>query len=215
MSLLIPLNILYDTVKRVFLFAHVWLCRRYIPRLLDCFPHARSAMEHAHLIIPIWDMQPRNIGIHRRHTPIRDRQMKHARPICKAIAILGCGPILMTYFTGFNHNFWDRGKGLHRLLLDKIVSCYVPRSIHFWGCIGNSHCRILNQLHMYLFLDTKRLSFSWNQSLKLTVMLKIPTWRHLCWPLVIPILNSPKFMQFGTGWKSALIWGFPAQLPSL
>ena len=42
---------------------------RYIPRLLDCFPHARSAVEHAHLIIPIWDMQPRNIGIHHRHTP--------------------------------------------------------------------------------------------------------------------------------------------------
>ena len=89
MSVLIPLNFLYDIVKSVFLFAHVWLCRsgimwrRYIPRLLDCFPYARSAMEHAHLIIPIWDMQPRNIGIHRRHTLIRDRQMKHARPICK------------------------------------------------------------------------------------------------------------------------------------
>ena len=124
------------------------------PRLL---PHACSAMEHAHLIIPIWDMQPRNIGIHRQLSrsgtcnqgtsgytvgipPIPDRQMKHARPICKSSAILGWAPILMAYFTGFNHNCWDRGKGLHRLLLDKIVSCYVPHSIPFWGFIGNSHC---------------------------------------------------------------------------
>ena len=56
MSVLIPLIFLYDIVKSVFLFAHVWLCRsgimwrRYIPRLLDCFPHACSAMEQAHLI---------------------------------------------------------------------------------------------------------------------------------------------------------------------
>ena len=91
--------------------------------------------------------------------PDSDRQMKLARPICKASEILGCAPILMTSFTGFNHNFWDRGKGLQRLLLDKIVSCYVPRSIHFWGCIGNSHCRILYELHMYLFLDKKDYPF--------------------------------------------------------
>ena len=57
--------------EKYLFFAHVWLCRsgimwrRYIQRLLDCSPHACSAMEHVHLIIPIWDMQPRNIGIHR------------------------------------------------------------------------------------------------------------------------------------------------------
>ena len=37
--------------------------------------------------------------------PIPDLQMKHVGPICTMSVILGCAPILMTYFTGLNHKF--------------------------------------------------------------------------------------------------------------
>ena len=42
----------------------------------------------------------------------------------------GCTPLLMTYFTEKNHNIWDRGEARGRLLLAKIVGCYIPCSLN-------------------------------------------------------------------------------------
>ena len=49
--------------------------------VLDNFPHAHEAMDHAHSIVQIRDVQSRNIGIYHWYIPILDRQMKRARPI--------------------------------------------------------------------------------------------------------------------------------------
>ena len=48
----------------------------------------------------------------------------------------GWAPLLMTYFTGMNHNIWDHNEIPGRLLLAKIVGCYIPCSITFCRCIG-------------------------------------------------------------------------------
>ena len=52
----------------------------------------------------------------------------------------GCNPLLMMYFTK-NHNIWDCGEAGGRLLLAKIVGCYIPCLINLYGYIGNIYCR--------------------------------------------------------------------------
>ena len=54
---------------------------------------------------------------------------------------VGCTPLLMTYFTEENHKICDRGEARGRLLLAKVVGCYIPCSIDLYGCIGYIHCR--------------------------------------------------------------------------
>ena len=63
---------------------------------------------------------------------------------------VGCTPLLMTYFTEKNHNIWDRGEARGRLLLVKIVGCFIPCSINWYGCIGYIYCRNAFQLRLCL-----------------------------------------------------------------
>ena len=46
-----------------------------------------------------------------------------------------------TSCTEKNHNIWDRGEARGRLLLAKIVGCYIPCSINLYGYIGYIYCR--------------------------------------------------------------------------
>ena len=53
-----------------------------------------------------------------------------------AFCDVGCASLLMTYFTEKNHNIWNHGEARGRLLLAKIVGCYIPCSITLYGCMG-------------------------------------------------------------------------------
>ena len=61
-----------------------------------------------------------------------------------------CIPLLMAYFTEKNHNIWDRGKARGRLLLAKIVGCYIPCSINLYVCISYIIVETIFQLRLCL-----------------------------------------------------------------
>ena len=82
---------------------------------------------------------------------------------CKCIEWIGCIPLLVTQFTEKNHSIWDRGETLGRLLLAKIVGCYIPCPINLYGCIGYIYCRNGFTLSLcMLWWEIKILLFSWN-----------------------------------------------------
>ena len=78
--------------------------------------------------------------------------------------------LLMTYFTEKTRNIWDCGEPQDRLLLVKIVGCFIPCTINLHGCIGYIYCTPLwksnrnffsSQIFYHLFFVVCSSFYTW------------------------------------------------------
>ena len=113
MVLLTPNYVEIQCFGLMFSTANQWQVRKK----LDFFHH------HCRYLNQSW-------SAHRYDTVISAGQV--SREIMQGKLLKGCHPQLMTYFTEKNHNIWDCSEAWGRLLLAKIIGCYIPCFLNQW-----------------------------------------------------------------------------------